>query len=467
MGDSVYAKDGSTQHTKNMQRPHRRSVVVRCLSLLALFGSVVLSGVPTLAQDLETAYEQAASSSPVIAQARAQSEADSASKPLARAALLPHLNGNASGGMNTAHVTGFSSQPISTGYHSDVFSVSLTETIFDGQAFTALKQSNSRIEASRAALAYAQQVVGLDVTQAYFGVLEAQANERVAQQQRDLLTSIDEQAKTSLKVGTGDIISVQEVQAQLDAANADLISATNAVAVAKNQLERLTHHAAGTLQDVTTLEALGPQPNTVAPWIETALKNQPLLQQAKATLRVSEEQVQFAKRSLWPTLSLTGVGQHAVGTIIPPLAINQAGASLNLTIPIYEGGRTRAEIRQAQALSEANRASVANLQDRITLDVQTAFHDLQDSVAQFQARQQAIASAKVSLDATRKGYEIGTRSIIDLLTATTNYAEAQRNYYLALYTQLVARAQLKAAAGILTPADVQAINTLLYSGPTK
>jgi outer membrane protein len=77
------------------------------------------------------------------------------------------------------------------------------------------------------------------------------------------------------------------------------------------------------------------------------------------------------------------------------------------------------------------------------------------------------SSAKVSMDGTRKGYEIGSRSIIDLLTATTNYAAAQRNYYLALYTQLVARTQLKAAAGVLTPADIEAINTLLDSSPSK
>jgi outer membrane protein len=316
-------------------------------------------------------------------------------------------------------------------------------------------------------LAYAQQVVALEVTQAYFGVLEAQANQRVAQQQMDLLQSIDDQTKTNLRVGTGDIISVQEVEAQLDAARADLISATNAVAIAKNQLERLTHRPVRTLQDVTTLQALGPQPDTLDPWLATALKNQPLLQQAKATLKVSEQQVQFAKRALWPTLTLSGIGQHAVGTLVPPVAINQVGAALNLSIPIYEGGSTRAEIRQAKALSEASRANVANIQDQITLDTQTAFHDLEDSVAQFQATQQAVTSAKVSLDGTRKGFEIGSRSIIDLLTATTSYATAQRNYYLALYTQLVARTQLKAAAGILTPMDIQAINDLLGGNPSK
>ncbi len=437
------------------------------MSLFAFFGWMAFHAASSAAEDLQTAYKQAASTSPVIAQARAQLDADLSGKPLARSALLPHINAGASGGMNTGRVTGFGAQTISTGYHSDVFSVSLTKSIFNGQAFTAMKQSDSRIRASEAALTYAQQVVALQVTQAYFGILQAEANQRVAQQQMDLLQSIDKQTRASLQVGSGDIISVQEVQAQLDAAKADLIAANNADTVAKNQLERLTHQPVGTLEDVTALQPTGPQPDMIGPWLAAALKNQPLLQQAQATLKVSEQQVQYAKRARWPTLTLNGIGQHAAGTLIPPVAIDQIGGSLNLSIPIYEGGGTRAQIYQAEALSKASRSNVANIQDQIKLDTQTAFQDLQDSVAQFQATRQSVASAKVSMEGTRKGYEIGSRSIIDLLTATTNYAAAQRNYYLALYTQLVARTQLKAAAGVLTPADIDAINTLLESSTSK
>ena len=443
----------------------KRHSVARSTLLLLILGLMALNDVPSMAEDLQAAYQQAASTSPVIAQARAQLDADLAGKPLARAALLPHINAGASGGMNTAYVTGFGAQPLSTGYHSDVFSASLTESIFNGQVFTAMKQAESRIRASEAALAFAEQMVALEVAQSYFSVLQAQANERVAQQQMDLLQRIDDQTNANLKVGTGDIISVQEVQAQLDAAKADLIAAKNAVEVAKNQLERLTHQSVETLQDITALQATGPQPDTIGPWLATALKNQPLLQQAQETLNVSEQQVQFAKRARWPTLTLSGIGQHSAGTLIPPVAIDQIGASINLSIPIYEGGSTRAGIHQAEALARASRANVVNIQDQIKLDTQTAFLDLQNSVAQFQATQQSVTSAQVSLAGTQKGYEIGSRSIIDLLTATTNYAAAQRNYYLALYSQLVARTQLKAAAGVLTPLDIEAINNLLHGNP--
>jgi outer membrane protein len=436
-------------------------------ALLVILWSATCAAAQTAGEDLETAYQQAASSSPLIAQARARLDADLAGKPLARSSLLPHLNAATSGGMNTGRVTGFGAQTISTAYHSDTFSASLTESIFDGQNFTAMKQADSRIQSSEAALAYARQVVALEVTQAYFGVLQAQANERVAQQQVVLLQSIVDETNASLKVGTGDIISVQEARAQLDAANADQITAKNAVAVAKSRLERLTHQPVGALRDITTLQAIGPQPDTVDAWVAAALKNQPLLRQARATLHVSEQQVEYAARARWPTLTLNGIAQHAAGTLIPPVAIDQVGASLNLSIPIFEGGHTRASIHQARALARVSRENLANMHDQITLETQTAFLDLESSVAQYRAAGQSVTSAKVALDGTRKGYEIGSRSIIDLLTAATDYAAAQRNYYLALYTQLVARTQLKAAAGVLTPMDIENINSLLNGKAAK
>src|ERR1035441_1937776 len=191
------------EHDLVMLKCHFRA---HSMLLLLILGSTTLNGVSSMAEDLQVAYQQAASTSPAIAQARAQLDADLAGKPLARAALLPHINAAANGGMNTARVAGFGAQTISTGYHSDVFSASLTESIFNGQAVMAMKQSDSRIGASEAALAYAQQVIALEVVQAYFSVLQAQANERVAKQQMDLMQNIDDQTRTSLHVGTGDII---------------------------------------------------------------------------------------------------------------------------------------------------------------------------------------------------------------------------------------------------------------------
>jgi outer membrane protein len=413
------------------------------------------------ADDLQTAYQQALATSPAIAQAKAQLDADLETRPLARAALLPHLGANLSGGMNSARVTGFGSGPISTGYHSDVFSATLTQSIFDGQAWVSLKQADSRIRAGEEALASAEQSLMLDVTQAYFTALQAQANERVARQQVKLLQTIADQTKASLRIGAGDIISQQEAQAQLDTAKTDVIVANNQVAISNAQLQRLTHYPPGELRDVEVLRVIGPQPDSPAPWIESALKNQPLLEQARASLETSKEQVEFERRARWPTLTLNGFVGHSAGTLIPPLAINQTGGVLNVSIPFLEGGAIRAKVRQAEALSRASGDKVLILKDQIRLDTQAAFLTLRNSVARFDAAKNSVASARISMEGTQKGYEIGSRSIVDLLTATTGYAAAQRDYYLALYTHLVARIQLKAAAGVLTSKDIESINTLL------
>jgi outer membrane protein len=413
-----------------------------------------------MADNLLEAYQQAFATDPALAQARAQLQAEMQGKPLARSALLPHLGAAASVGDNTARITGFGA-PISTGYLSNSYSVSLTQAVFNGQAFTALKQADSRIQASEAALAYTEQQLALQVTTAYFNVLQAQAQDRVAEKQEKLLDSIYRQTQANLQVGTGDIIAVREAQARLDAAKADVIKARNAVAVAQRSLQRLTHHPVGILEDLGRFEAMGPQPDQTQPWVDMALKSQPLLHQAEAQLRTAQEQVEYNRRERWPKINLQGIASHTLGSPFPGVDFNQIGASLNLSMPLYEGGSISAAVQQSQAQAQASVDNLANLRDEVTLNTQTAFLNLQDSVAQLHAAKETVASAKVSLEGTRKGYEVGTRSIIDLLNTATDYIRAEQDYNVALYNQVVARVQLKAAAGVLTAADLESINALL------
>ena len=431
-----------------------------CHRLCLLLPLTVLFAGPAMADNLLEAYQQAFATDPALAQARDQLQAEMQGKPLARSALLPHLGAAASVGDNTARITGFGA-PISTGYLSNSYSVSLTQAVFNGQAFTALKQADSRIQAGEAALAYTEQQLALQVTTAYFNVLQAQAQDRVAEKQEKLLDSIYRQTQANLQVGTGDIIAVREAQARLDAAKADVIKARNAVAVAQRSLQRLTHHPVGILKDLGRFEAMGPQPDQTQPWVDMALKSQPLLHQAEAQLRTAQEQVEYNRRERWPKINLQGIASHSLGSPFPGVDMNQIGASLNLSMPLYEGGSISATVQQSQAQAQASVDNLANLRDEVTLNTQTTFLNLQDSVAQLHAAKETMVSAKVSLEGTRKGYEVGTRSIIDLLNTATDYIRAEQDYNVALYNQVVARVQLKAAAGVLTAADLESINALL------
>ena len=424
------------------------------LALLALTTS------PTMAEDLLQAYQQALSTNPALAQAQDELQVQMQDKPLARSALMPHLGVGANIGENSANITGFGN-PIATNYLSNGYSVSLIQPVFNGQAWTAFKQADSHIQASTAALAYAEEQLALQVTQCYFGILEAQAQQRVAEKQKKLMMDIYQQAQAYLQVGTGDIIAMQEARARLDAAAANLIKANNAVTVAQRKLQRLTHSPVDSLDDLGHFEAMSPRPDNMQAWVDNALKNHPLIRQAEAQLHTAQQQVEYSRRARWPVVNLQAIAQHSLGTPFPGLDMNQAGVSLNLNAPLYEGGLISASAQQAQAQSMVSTDHLTDVRDQVSLDSQTTFLNLKDSVAQLQAAKEAVASAQLSLDGTRKGYEVGTRSIIDLLNTVTDYIRAEQDYNVALYNQVVARVQLKAATGILDRADIESINALL------
>lgn len=416
------------------------------------------------AENLQEAYQQAFATNRVLAQAQAQLRADRQGAPLARSAWLPHLGVAANYGVAHAHITGFGAlPPIAEDYRSDGYSVTLTQALFDGQDFATLTQAGSRIAASQAALTYTKQQLALQVTTAYFAVLEAQAEQRVIGRQEKLLDVIYQQAQAALKVGTGDIITVEEARASLAAAQANIIKATNATAIAKHTLARLTHHAVGPLAGLGRFRALGPRPDRVGPWVKAALRQDPLLHQARAQLRAAQAQVTYDQRARWPQVFLQGFAYHSLGSPIPGFDNNQYGVSVNLAMPIFDGGSIAASVRQAQAQAQASVDHIGDLQDTVKLAVQTAFLDLRDSVTELRAAKETLRAARISLHATRKGYEIGTRSIVDLLTTATDYLRAEEDYNVALYDQVVSRVQLKAAAGLLTPADITSINALLVT----
>ncbi|WP_312260789.1 TolC family outer membrane protein [Candidatus Igneacidithiobacillus taiwanensis] len=424
---------------------------------------LVFSASAAQADDLLSAYEQAYRSDPALAEARAQLQATFQDRPAARAAFLPHLGVGASVGFNTGHFSGFAGLNLNKAYYSDSYSVTLTQSVFNGQSYVALREAGSRIQAQTAALLYSEQQLALRVATAYFQVLEAQAQERVAEKQRQLLESIYQQTEATLKVGTGDIIAVREAQARLDAAQSDLIRAQNTVAVAQRGLERLTHAPVGQLADLRSFTPEGPHPDNMGAWVQAALQDQPLIHEAQAQLRTAQEEVQYQRRARWPKLDLQGVAQHIHGTPFPGFNENQAGVSLNLSMPLYEGGSISSGVQKAQALSVAQVDHLGSVRDQVRLDTQTAFLNLQDSVSQLQAAKATVESAKVSLTGTRKGYEVGTRSIIDLLQTATDYIRAEQDYNVALYHQVLARVQLKAAAGQLDLQDLQAVNGLLQT----
>jgi outer membrane protein len=421
------------------------------------------SAPPASAEDLLTVYRQAAETSPVLAQARALFRADQALRPLAMSGLLPKLQANAGVSRGGTHITGFGAEEIEESYYGSDYSVTLKQPILDGQAWASLRAADAQIRAGEAVVLAAEQDLILEVAQAYFQALSARAERQVALSQRDLLQAIFEQTEAFLKAGTGDIIARDEARARLDAAEAALIQAENLEKRRMQQIERLMHRPPGELDDLEILTAEGPCPPEPAPWVETAEENQPRLIRAREQLRSAEDEVEIARRARWPNLDLETGYSYAKGAFLPDLERRELQIGLVFTMPIYQGGEISAKILQARERSVATRCQLEDLEDQVRFDTEDAFLVLEDSVAQVEATRQSLVSAETATKATRRGYEVGTRTLIDLLNAVQSEALAQRSLFLARYTHVAARLGLKAAAGVLSVEDLKAVNALLKS----
>ena len=441
-----------------------RATFFRWMVAFVVFLATASVGV---AEDLATVYQQAAATSPALARARALLKADEATLPLARSNLLPHLNASAGVGGASLDMKGFGEDfglPLPTlkdDYYDANYSVTLTQPVINGQAWVGVRQADALIRAGQAAVLAAEQDLITEVADAYFGVLRAEAEERVARNQKELLETVLKQTEAFLKVGSGDIIAVQEAKASRDAAEAILIRSQNATRIARQRLERLTHQPVESLVDVGPFAPEGPNPNQVGPWLSTAKENQPLLNQAREQLQVAQDEVEFQRRAHWPKLNVGAGYSYDKGSFLPSLESNKMRIGVNVSLPLYEGGEISAKTRRAAAQAKANEYHLKDLEDQVRLDAESAFLVLQNSVDELLAAQQAVTSYRTSLEGTRKGYEIGSRSVIDLLKVAHDHETAQRNYYVALYTQIMARVRLKAATGVLCEEDVKAVNALL------
>jgi outer membrane protein len=134
---------------------------------------------------------------------------------------------------------------------------------------------------------------------------------------------------------------------------------------------------------------------------------------------------------------------------------------LVLTVPLFTGGGIHARVRQA--IAQRDQAGDVLEQDRRTVvsNARSAFNAIEAGISSVEAQKAAVESAKTALDASEAGYQIGTRTIVDLLLAQQTYFQAQSAYSQARHALVVNRLNLDYAAGTLSVDDLQAVNRLL------
>ncbi|KLV11228.1 MULTISPECIES: outer membrane channel protein TolC [Photobacterium] len=417
--------------------------------LLPLIISVALGGLSqsAMADDLAEIYEQAKQNDPQLLRAAADKDAAFEAINSSRSALLPQINLTA--GYNVLRLDGDTE-----GFNGGV---TLDQSIYNRSSWVSLDISEKQARQSDAAYASTQQNLILRVSTAYFDVLRAIDNLEFVRAEKAAVGRQLEQTKQRFEVGLSAITDVHDAQAQYDSVLADEILAQNTLTNSYEGLREITgqEHTNLNILDTKRFSASAPQAR-VLDLIQDAENENLSLLTSRITQDISRDQIALAESGHLPTLSFNAGYEYDDKQSFTDEGTLNAG--INLKLPVYTGGRTTSEVKQAQfayvSASEGLEASYRG----VVRDVRAFYNNINSSIGAIRAYQQAVVSARSALEATEAGFDVGTRTIVDVLDATRRLYDANRQLSNARYDYIISQLQLKQAVGSLNEQDVLDIN---------
>ena len=442
-------------------------------ALLALPGLAVLE--PAHANDLMRVYDLAVQNDATFRAAQFARDAAVEARPQARAALLPQISGaytygyvDTSGKVHQADIDGAGNpiiveREINNSGTDETLSLTLNQSLFSLENWRRLQQADRQVALAQAQYRSDEQNLALRTAEAYFGVLNALDSLRSARAEKTAVERQLEQARRRFEVGLSAITDVQEAQARYDLTVATELQAQQTLSAAREALNEITGTPTGdvaTLQEDIPLPA--PDPDNADRWVEAALEGNLDLLAAQLNYDIAVRGVQVARSGHLPTLGLQGGYRDTTsesGSF--PQDTDSTSVAATVTLPIFSGGLTRSNVRQAVATREqrdAQREATARLVERNTRD---AYQGVVTGAARVKAFKQAVVSSRTALEASETGLEVGTRTAVDVLNAQQQLYAAERDFLQSRYDYLLSVLRLKAAAGRLSAADLQEIDRLL------
>lgn len=436
------------------------------------------------ATDLWTVARDALDNDATLASARAGFSAVEAGRDVERGALLPQISvsgnlthsrthnspsGSGSGvPQEPANGEGGTPPSLSGSSGDDTVNAAAlrldaSQALFDPTRRAQLARAERQIDRESLSLVAAEQQLLLEVAEAYFEILRAHDILSARRSQETAIERQLEQARERFEVGLVAITDVHEAQASYDLARAQRIAAESAMQVSFEALERLTgqryHSIDGLAEEIPIAP---PEPLDRGEWVELAMANSPMLQMAEAGVEVARSELDVSRAGQQPRLEAfasydvsdsdrSGVSGHS--------ASSQLG--LRASMPLYTGGSTQAQIRQSGFTLEVSQYDFEAQRRDTIQQVRSLFTRVNNDVETVDARAQAIVSNRSALEATRSGYEVGTRNIVDVLSAERNLFNAIADHAEARYDYVLGLLRLQQQAGLLDPESIQAVNAWL------
>lgn len=436
--------------------------------LLPLLIGLSLGGFSAMSQaeNLLQVYQQAKSTNPDLRSSAATRDAAFEKINQARSPLLPQLGLGADYTYNRGYRD-------SKGVDSNVkgASLQLTQTLFDMSKWRALTLQEKQAGIEDVTYQTAQQNLMLNTATAYFNVLRAIDSLSYTNAQKQAIYRQLDQTTQRFNVGLVAITDVQNARSQYDSVLANEVLARNSLDNALESLRQITGNFYPQLAGLNIERFSTQKPEAVNNLLKEAENRNLNLLSARLSQDLAREQIRSAETGYMPTLDLTAstgvtdtrysgsrtnnsnsfndsdAGQHRVG--------------INFTLPLYSGGATNSQVKQAQHSYVSSSELLESAHRSVIQTVRSSFNNISASISSINAYKQAEVSAQSSLDAMEAGYQVGTRTIVDVLNATTTLYNAKQQLSSARYDYLINQLNIKSAQGTLSETDLQALNASL------
>ncbi|HAT1660231.1 TPA: TolC family outer membrane protein [Legionella pneumophila] len=430
---------------------------------------ILTLGVSThvFATDLMDIYQQALENDTIFKEAYDTYMSSTEAIPQARAALYPQVGLGSQAGRNyqDAVAGAFSANQY---YGSYLWQVNASQALFNYQAWAKVAQAKASVKAAQASFNDAAQNLILRTAKAYFDVLFAKDTLDFAEAKKRANKRQYDQATQRFQVGLDAITSVYEAKAAYDQSIATVIAARNNQINQSENLRKLTNHVYETLAPLkdSKIPLVKPEPNDVNQWIDTGLKQNYKLYAAKYNLEVAKDNVKAISAGNWPVFSLQSnasqVHNNASGnTVFIPSKQTQANIAIAMNFPVFQGGLVQAQTRQAQYNFQSTSEKLEQTYRDVIVNSRIAFNTITDGISKVKADRQTVISVQNSLQSTEAQFEVGTRTMVDVVNAQQRLFEAQEQLARDQYDLINSILTLKYLAGTLNVNDLEQINSWL------
>ncbi|HVY82675.1 MAG TPA: TolC family outer membrane protein [Steroidobacteraceae bacterium] len=442
------------------------------------------------AADLLSVYQDALANDPAIREADALRKASREARPQAWAALLPQIQGTANYtrgktdqtqpfGQNDPATGDVVLFPRTTALHPDTrgWTINLRQNLFSWSNLATFRAAGYQVAQAEADYRAAEQDLISRVAARYFGVLAAQDTVEANQAALDAFNRQLDQANKRFEVGLIAITDVQDTKAARDQAAAAVIAAKRSLATAEEQLREVTGKKYDQLaRPGDTMPLKTPEPNVEQQWVDISLDQNAALISSRLQAEQARENVQVAFGGHLPQIDAVVTRGHTQGSgdaaftdvtgqfspFAPfPTESHDKTFGLQITVPIFSGGATQSRVRQSQYQWIAAKERVTRTSRATERAARDAYLGVISNMARVEALRQALESSQTSLKATEAGYEVGTRTSVDVLDARRLLVQAQTNYAQSRYDYLQTVIALRQAAGNLDEKTLEEMNSLL------